>query len=105
MTQPDRQRARRDRAERRTPADLARYERERRAERLVAEVLSLLSQRDVLVSTLEKQAGRRLAEVMSLRWPGARATAAACGLSLNEAGRLQRLVESGTEPPTVGTHD
>lgn len=104
MTQTDRQRARLNGAERRTLADLAGYERERRAERLIAEVLSLLSQRDVLVSALEKQAGRCLIEVRSLRWPGARATATACGLTLHEAGRLQRHSEDGATT-TVGDHD
>jgi hypothetical protein len=101
MTQADQQRARRDRAERLSAADRARHERERRAERLIAEVLSVLSQRDVLVAALETRAGRCLAEVRALGWPGVRATAAACDLSLHEAARLRALVEDDP-PATVG---
>ena len=101
MKQADQQRARRDRSERRTAADRARHERERRAERLIAEVLSVLSQRDVLVASLETRAGRCLAEVRALGWPGVRATAAACDLSLREAARLRALVDDDP-PATVG---
>ena len=66
MTQSDRQRARRAQAEGRTAAQRARRERERRAELLVAEVLSVLSQRDVLVAGLERHAGRCLVEIRAL---------------------------------------
>lgn len=94
MTQSDRQRARRDRAEGRTATERSRRDRERRAELLIAEVLSVLSQRDVLVAGLERRAGRRLVEIQALGWPTVGLTASACDLSLREAARLRHLAEN-----------
>lgn len=97
MTQSDRQRARRERGEGGTPAQRAHREqalaRERRVELLVAEVLSVLSQRDVLVAGLERRAGRCLAEIHALGWPGPVGTAAACNLSVRDAARLRQLAD------------
>lgn len=95
MTQSDRQRARRDRAEARTATQCARHEREHRSELLVVEVLSVLSQRDVLVAALERRAGSCLVEIQALSWPGTGFTASACDLSLREATRLRELVNDG----------
>lgn len=97
MTQTDRQRARKRHADHRSPARLARFERERRAELLIAEVLSLLSQRDVLVAGLEQRAGRCLVEIRSLGWPNARLTALACELTVREATRLRDLARSNED--------
>ncbi len=99
MTQSDRQRARRDRAEGRTATQRAQRDRERRAELLVAEVLSVLSQRDVLVAGLERRAGRCLVEIHALGWLGSGLTASACDLSLREATRLRELVNEGDAAP------
>lgn len=63
----------------------------RRAERLIAEVLDALSQRDALVAELEQQAGRGLVELKTLRWPSISDTAQACGVSGREAARLRAL--------------
>ncbi|WP_295659003.1 hypothetical protein [uncultured Nocardioides sp.] len=95
MTQNDRQRTRRNLGEGGTPAQRARREqareRERRVEVLVAEILNILSQRDVLVAGLERRAGRCLAEIHDLGWPGPARTAGACYLSVREAARLRHL--------------
>lgn len=103
MTQNDRQRARRDATEGGTPTQRARREqareRERRPELLVAEVLSVLSQRDVLVAGLERRAGRCLAEIHDLGWPGVVRTAAACDLSVREAARLRQLANNEDPAP------
>lgn len=104
MTQADRQRARRDQAEGGTPAQRARREqtreREGRVELLIAEVLSTLSQRDVLVAGLERRAGRCLAEIHDLGWPGPVHTAAACDLSVREAARLRQLDSNKDATPS-----
>lgn len=98
MTQSDRQKARRDAVEGGTAIQHARRElareRERRVELLVAEVLNVLAQRDVLVTGLERRAGRCLAEIHDLGWPRAVRTAAACGLSVREATRLRQLANA-----------
>lgn len=96
MTQSDRQRARRDLAEGRTGPGRARRDSERRAELLIAEVLSVLSQRDVLVAGLEQRAGRCLAEILALGWPSTSSAAAACGLTVRESARLRGLVDATT---------
>ena len=88
VSSADRQRARRDLADGRTGPASRRRERERQAELLIAEVLSVLSQRDVLVAGLERRAGRCLADIRALGWPSAAVTAQACGISLREASRL-----------------
>ena len=102
MTQADRQRARREAAGGGTAAQRARRqearERERRFELLVVEVLSTLSQRDVLVAGLERRASRCLAEIHDLGWPGAVRTAAACDLSVREATRLRELANEDPAP-------
>lgn len=102
MTQNDRQRARRDQAGG-TAAQRARREqareRDRRVELLVAEVLSTLSQRDVLVAGLERRAGLCLAEIHDLGWPGAVRTAAACDLTVREAARLRQLANDEDSAP------
>ena len=103
MTQADRLRARRDAAGGGTAAQRARREhargQERRFELLVAEVLSTLSQRDVLVAGLERRVGRCLAEIHDLGWPGAVRTATACGLSVREATRLRQLASDKDAAP------
>jgi hypothetical protein len=107
MTQNNRQRARRDQAGGGTAAQRKRREqapeRERQVELLVAEVLSTLSQRDVLVAGLERRAGRCLAEIHDLGWPGAVRTAAACDLTVREATRLRQLASDEDTAPHDNT--
>ena len=104
MTQADRQRARRDAAAgggsvaQRARREQA-LERERRVEALVAEVLSTISQRDVLVAELERRAGRCLAEIQDIGWSGAARTAAACNISVREAARLRQLADDKDTAP------
>ena len=99
--QQDAQRARRDRAEGRSGPGRARRERERAAERLVAQVLDLVDQREVLVRQLDIRAGRLLTEIKALRCPPAREVAAATGLTLREITRLRDLVQPSVLAPTL----
>lgn len=99
--QQQRQRARRDRAEGRTGPARARRDREHEAERLVAQVLDVLAQREVLVRELDAKAGRLLADIKALGWPPAREAAAACGLTVREAARLRDLVRPSVSAPTL----
>ncbi len=99
--QEDLQRARRDRAEGRTGPARARRDRERRAELLVAQVLDVLAQRDVLVEELDLRAGRLLIEIKAVGWPSARETAAACGITVREAARLRDLVQRSVPTPIL----
>lgn len=100
--QQDTQRARRDRAEGRTGPARARRDRERHAELLLAQVLDVLAQRDILADELELRAGRLLAEIKELGWPSARETAAACGLTIRESARLRDLVRHPVPTPILG---
>lgn len=99
--QQDRQRARRDRAEGRTGPARARRERERNAERLIAQVLDVLARRELLVGELDAKVGRLLVDIKALGWPPARDTAAACGLTVREAARLRDLVRPSAPAPTL----
>lgn len=95
--QQDLQRARRNRGEGRTGPGRARRDRARQAEVLIAQVLDALAQRDAL----DLRAGRLLAEIAALRWPPARDTAAACGITVREAARLRGLAQRVEEPAQV----
>lgn len=99
--QGDLQRARRDRGEGRTGPGQARRNRERQVEVLIAQVLDALAQRDALVDALDLRAGRLLVEITALRWPSARETAAACGITVREAARLRGLAQRVAEPSHV----
>ncbi len=99
--QLDQQRARRDRAEGRAGPARARRDREREGERLVAQVLDVIAQRDVLVGELDVRAGRLLEEIQALGWPPAREAAAACGLTIREISRLRDLVQPSMLAPTL----
>lgn len=97
----DRQRARRDRREGLDRRSIARREKQRQAELLVAQVLTMLAQRDSLVNDLEERAGRCLVQLKGLGWHTVSLTAEACGITVREAARLRRLTADQPEPPDL----
>lgn len=101
--QANRQRARRNRQEGSDRRVVAKRDRERQAEVLIARVLSTLAQRDALVNELEERAGHCLAEIKALGWPSASLTAEACGITVREALRLRGLVADQPEAPDLSS--
>lgn len=95
------QRARRDRAEGRTGPARVQGERVREGERLLAQILDVMAQREVLNIELDVKAGRLLADIKALGWPPAREVAAACGMSIREVCRLRGLVQPSVVAPTL----